>query len=89
MPLPRAAAFAAENDMEVETVGGDPEEEAKADSAAAMSKMAYYMQSTQAAALRAADAQARVQKFLADKTRQPSPVITKPKTPVVMRHSQQ
>ena len=56
-----------------------------------MAKMAHYMQSTQAAAVRAADAQARVQKFLADKARPAfvAQTLTKPKTPAVLKHSQQ
>jgi hypothetical protein len=55
--------------------------------AIALAKLSQYMQSTQAAALKAADAQARVQKFLADKIREPYATATLPKTPVVLKRS--
>jgi len=88
---------AADSDMELQTLGEEDDVKEGQDGAPAsvgasdMAKMSHYMQSTQAAAIRAADAQARVQKFLADKTREPFVplVLTKPKTPVVLRHSQQ
>jgi hypothetical protein len=78
------------------TIGGSHEEpthqESDAETAAlgldtAMAKMAQYMQSTEAAAARAAEAQARVQKFLADKSHNSvsAPTLTKPRTPVVLK----
>ncbi len=46
-------------------------------------KLSQYKQSTQAAVARAADAQARVQKFLAEKSR----TTTKATTPIVLKRS--
>jgi hypothetical protein len=53
----------------------------------AVAKLAQFMQSTEAAAARAADAQARVQNFLANKGRHSvsAPTLTKPRTPVVLK----
>jgi ATPase subunit of ABC transporter with duplicated ATPase domains len=56
----------------------------------AAAKLSQYMQKTQDAATRAATAQARVAKFLAEKQRGTfvATTVTVPKTPTVMRHAQ-
>lgn len=58
-----------------------------AEKESAVAKLAQFMQSTEAAAARAADAQARVQNFLANKGRHSvsAPTLTKPRTPVVLK----